>query len=48
MKCQQLLYKSKILLLNGLIQILQNPGINVSRNLLKASSVQNAIKCTLH
>ena len=34
----KLLYKSEMLLFNGLIQVLQNMGVNASRNLLKASS----------
>ena len=38
MKCQNLLNKWKILLYNGLIQVLQNPMVNASRNLFKASS----------
>ena len=40
MKEQKLLYESKILLFNGLVQVLQNPGVNASRNLLKASSAK--------
>ena len=38
MKCPKLLYKLKMLSFNDLIQVLQNPGINTSRNIFKAPS----------